>query len=390
MGKLQLKDLSLKGKRVLMRVDFNVPIDHGVLGDDTRIRAALPSIEFVLHQGASLILMSHLGRPEGKPDPRFSLAPCAKKLSEMLHKEVIMAPGWDWNWIEKTAFSLKIGQILFLENLRFEPGEEKPALFPNFTQKLAKLGDIYVNDAFGTAHRAHASTVAIAKFFPNASAMGFLMQKEIEELSSLLTNPKRPFDAIIGGAKISSKIKMIQKLLSRIDLLFIGGAMAFTFFKAEGIPIGDSLCEDPSLVRDLPKASLRLPKDIVIAQSLVRDAPHQTILAQEGIPASWQGVDIGPQTVAQWSSELKKAKTIFWNGPVGVFEMPPFDRGTQKIAECLSQTDAKTIVGGGDSVAAIEKMGLQKKFSHLSTGGGASLEFLESGHLPGIDALSNR
>lgn len=390
MGKLQLKDLSLKGKRVLMRVDFNVPIDHGVLGDDTRIRAALPSIEFVLNQGASLILMSHLGRPEGKPDPRFSLAPCAKKLSEMIHRQVIMAPGWDWDWIDKKAFGLKEGQILFLENLRFEPGEEKPDLFPSFTQKLAKLADIYVNDAFGTAHRAHASTAAIAKFFPNASAMGFLMQKEIEELSSLLTNPKRPFDAIIGGAKISSKIKMIQKLLSRIDLLFIGGAMAFTFFKAEGIPIGNSLCEDPSLVRDLPKTSLRLPKDIVITQSISCNAHHKTILAQEGIPPGWQGVDIGPQTATQWSSELQKAKTIFWNGPVGVFETPPFDQGTQKIAECLSQIKAKTIVGGGDSVAAIEKMGLQKKFSHLSTGGGASLEFLESGHLPGIDALSDK
>lgn len=384
---MQLKDLPLKGARVLMRVDFNVPMDKGRITDDSRIRAALASIQYVLSQGASLVLMSHLGRPKG-PDPTLSLAPCAKRLSELLHKPVLMAPDCVGDKVEAMAKSLQPGQALLLENLRFHPGEEEPEKHPDFVKALSRLGTCYVNDAFGTAHRAHASTAAIAKYFPKASAMGFLMAKEIEELSPLLHHPKRPFYAILGGAKISSKIGVIRQLVTKVDLLFLGGGMVYTFLKAEGKEIGASLAEDPKLIQDIPKKSLRFPKDLVIADRLAPDAKTQIIPFGAPIPARWQGVDIGPQTIQEWPKELQGAATVFWNGPVGVFEMAPFAKGTQAIAQALAQSKAHTVIGGGDSVAAIEQMHLQDRFAHLSTGGGASLEFLEYGHLPGIDALS--
>lgn len=390
MAKLKLKDLTIKGKRVLMRVDFNVPIDKGRITDDSRIKAAIPSIQYIIGQGASLILMSHLGRPDGKPDAAFSLAPCAKRLSELLKQPVEMAKDCVGPEVEKMAQTLQPGQILLLENLRFHPGEEDPEEHPDFVQGLKRLGEFYVNDAFGTAHRSHASTAAIAKFFPENSAMGFLIEKEVEELSPLLSNPKRPFYAIIGGAKVSSKIGVIKQLLSKVDALFIGGAMIYTFLKADGIEIGASIAEDPSEVRNLPKEKLRFPKDLIIADGFSNNAKFKPVLANGGIPANWQGMDIGPQTIEEWSKELMKAETVFWNGPVGVFEMPHFANGTKALAQCLAKSKARTIVGGGDSIAAIEQLGLQNEFAHLSTGGGASLEFIEYGHLPGIDALSNK
>lgn len=388
MKKLTLKDLPLKGKRVLMRVDFNVPIESGKITDDSRIQASLPSIEYILKQGASLILMSHLGRPKGK-DPTLSLTPCAKRLSELLKKPVQMAPDCVGPQVEKMAICLNPGEVLLLENLRFHLGEEAPEKDPEFVAKLAKLGDCYVNDAFGTAHRAHASTALIAKYFPKKAAMGFLMQKEIEELSPLLKNPARPFYAIIGGAKISSKIGVIKKLLERVDGLFIGGAMAFTFLRAKGIEVGNSLCEDPVHVRDLPLGKIHLPVDLVIADEFSKTANKKTITVSDGIPPGWQGMDIGPKTAVEWAKFLNQAATVFWNGPLGVFEIPPFAKGTEAIARVLANGPAKTIIGGGDSIAAVQQMGLADRFAHLSTGGGASLEFLEHGHLPGIEALSD-
>jgi len=393
MAKLTLKDLDLKGKRVLMRVDYNVPLKAGKITDDSRIRASLPSIEYVLNHGASLILMSHLGRPKAKPEPEFSLAPCAKKLSELLKKPVAMAPDCIGPQVEKMASQMKPGNILLLENLRFHAGEE--AADPSFVKGLAKLGDVYVNDAFGTAHRAHASTAAIAKFFPGKSAAGFLMEKEISVLSKLLQKPKRPFYAIIGGAKVSTKVGVIRNLLKLVDALFLGGGMTFTFMKAKGLAIGDSLFEESEMdtareILNHNQKKLYLPSDIVIANSFSNDAERKVIFCKDGIPEGWQGLDIGPETIRHWSASLKKAASVFWNGPLGAFEMPNFANGTRQIAEVLAQMNAETIVGGGDSVAAVQQMGLGDKFTHLSTGGGASLEFLEFGHLPGIDALSDK
>jgi phosphoglycerate kinase len=386
MNKMTLRDLSLAGKRVLMRVDFNVPMEKGKITDDSRIKAALPSIKYILDHGASLILMTHLGRPKGV-DKALSLAPCAKRLSELLGKPVPLAPDCVGPEVEKMA--PKPGGILLLENLRFHEGEEEPDKNPDFVKQLAKLGDCYVNDAFGTAHRAHASTAVIAKYFSGKSAMGLLVEKEIEQLSPLLHNPKRPFYAIMGGAKISGKMGIIRKLLDRVDGIFIGGAMSFTFMKAQGLPIGVSKAEDVAIVKGLPQEKLHLPLDLVIADAFSNDAKRKTVLWKEGIPDGWQGMDIGPQTINAWAKQLGTAATVFWNGPLGVFEMAHFASGTRMIAEALARSKAKTVVGGGDSVAAIEQMGLADKFSHLSTGGGASLEFLEFGHLPGIDALSD-
>lgn len=386
---MTLRDLSLRGKRVLMRVDFNVPFEKGKITDDSRMVAALPSIEYSLNQGASVILMSHLGRPQGK-DPNLSLAPCAEKLSQLLHKPVAMAPDCIGPAVEKMATKMESGQILLLENLRFHTGEEAPEKDPKFVAALAKLGDCYVNDAFGTAHRAHASTTAIAHFFPGKSAMGCLMEKEIEALSPLFEKPAKPFYAILGGAKVASKIGIIKTLLEKVDTLFIGGGMVYTFLKAQGIEIGDSLCESPALTREIPLAKLCFPVDLVIANAFSNDAKIKIIQANQGIPPGWQGMDIGLQTVAVWSKILKNGSTVFWNGPLGVFEMPNFAKGSRGIAEGLAHSKAKVIVGGGDSVAAIQQMGLGHQFAHLSTGGGASLEFLEFGHLPGIDILSDK
>jgi phosphoglycerate kinase len=397
--KLSLKDLDVKGKKVLMRVDFNVPLDQqGQITDDTRIRASLPSIKYALDQGGALILMSHLGRPKEKRVPALSLAPVAKRLSELIDKKVIMAQDSVGPDVEILAKNLKLGQILLLENLRFHPGEEHPDDHPEFVDSLAKLGDVYVNDAFGTAHRAHASTATIAKYFPNKAAAGFLLEKEIEFLSSLLSDPKRPFYAILGGAKISSKFGVIQALLKKVDALLIGGGMCYTFFKAQGMKIGNSIHEDEFLdpannilsecqKKDVP---LLLPTDIVAANKIAPDAKTVIVDIENGIPDGYEGVDIGPKTIKAFSDRLKDAGTVFWNGPLGVSEIPLFAKGTKAIAEVLAKLSAVTIVGGGDSIAALQSLGVADKMTHLSTGGGASLEFIEFGTLPGIEALSNR
>lgn len=395
--KLSLRNLSIKGKKVLMRVDFNVPLDKtGKITDDARIKASLPSIRYVLEQGGALILMSHLGRPKNKPMAEFSLAPCAKRLSELLGRPVAMAPDCVGPEAEKLTNSIKPGEILLLENLRFHKGEEYPEEEPEFVKQLAKQGNVYVNDAFGTAHRAHASTAAIARYFPGNAAAGFLLEKEIAYLGQTLLKPKCPFYAIIGGAKVSTKIGVIKSLLKKADGIFIGGGMAYTFFKAKGIPIGESIHEDDYLdeakeileITSLGRGKFFLPQDIVIADKLSADANVRIIDASQGIPDGWQGVDIGPKTISAFSSELKKAAEILWNGPVGVFEIPPFAKGTQSIAEVLAELPAITIVGGGDSIAALQAAGVAEKISHVSTGGGAALEYIEYGTLPGIEALT--
>lgn len=394
---LSLQDLDLRNKKALIRVDFNVPIENGVITDDTRIKAALPTIKYVLEHGGTVILMSHLGRPKSKPDPQFSLAPCAKRLSELLKRPVQLAPDCRGKETVEMVKHLKSGEVLMLENLRFHKGEEKPDEEPSFVKELAKLGDVYINDAFGTAHRAHASTAEIAQFFPGKAAAGFLMLKEIAYLGSALFNPKRPFCAILGGAKISTKFKVIQALMQKADLLLIGGAMAYTFFEAQNIAVGNSLVEDDFIqaAKELLDAgkhsqcSIYLPADLVIARSISSDAEKRVIQVKEGIPDGFEGVDIGPKTIESYTKEIQKASTIFWNGPMGVFECPPFDQGTNAIAKILANlTGVVTVVGGGDSVAAVEKAGVADHISHLSTGGGASLEYIESGQLPGIEALA--
>lgn len=396
---LTLQDLPLKGKKVLIRVDFNVPFDEeGHIADDTRIRSSLPTIQYVLKQGGSAILMSHLGRPKEKKDPSLSLKPCAKRLEELLHHPVLMAPDCIGPKVESLAQNLLPGSILMLENLRFHAAEEKPEQDPSFAKQLAQLGDFYVNDAFGTAHRAHSSTATITTYFPGKAAAGFLLQKEIEFLGKYFDRPKHPFYAIIGGAKVSTKLGVLHSLLAKVDALFIGGGMAYTFFKAQGIAIGNSLCEDNLLeeakkFQDLAAKKnipLFLPKDLVIAQAFTKDAKHKIIEASHGIPAGFQGMDIGPMTCKEWKNTLQNAQMVFWNGPVGVFEFPAFSKGTKAIAETLAQLPAITIAGGGDSVAAINQLGLAEKFSHISTGGGATLEYIQFGHLPGITALSKK
>ena len=388
---LKITDLPIKGKRVLMRVDFNVPLkEDGTILDDTRIRAALPSIRYVLDRGGALILMSHLGRPQGKKDPKESLAPCAKRLSELLHKPVVFTTNCIGEEVEKMSNQLPLGSAALLENLRFHVGEEEPEKEPGFVEALARLGDLYVNDAFGTAHRAHASTTLIARFFPNKAAMGFLMEKEISQLSPLIHNPPRPFFALIGGAKVSSKAGVIKNLLQHLDGLFIGGAMAFPFFKVLNKSIGASPCAegDVKTAKEILLKAKELSVKVFLPNDVVATNKGQKDIFSTGIPDGWAGMDIGPNTIRSWGEAFLTAKTIFWNGPVGVYEKPPYDQGTNQIAQFLSHSKARVIVGGGDSVAAIERLGLQNKFAHLSTGGGASLEFLELGHLPGIEALT--
>jgi len=387
--KLSLRDLDIKGKRVLMRVDFNVPLkDDGTINDDTRIRMALPSIRYVLDQGASLILMSHLGRPKGVSNPALSLRPCADRLQNFLGRKVALITSYE------RAKGIKIGEVYLLENLRFYKGEEHPGEDPDFAKSLANLGDVYVNDAFGTAHRKHASTAVITNFFPNKSVMGFLVEKELSFLAPLVTSPKHPFYAIIGGAKIGSKIGVLESLVSKIDAIFIGGGMAFTLFKIKNIDIGDSLFDDKMMDKGrdfLQKCRkkgvvVHLPQDIMITN----DKENRLILATQGIPSGWRGVDIGPETLKEWEKFLNKAATIFWNGPMGVFEVASFADGTNQLAKKLSTMPADVIVGGGDSVAAIQSLQLEKNFAHISTGGGASLEYIEYGQLPGIELLTNK
>lgn len=398
MAKLCLQDLDLKDKKVLMRVDFNVPLHpDGTLSDDTRLRESLPSIKHILQAGGSLILMSHLGRPKGI-DPHLSLKQCALALSKLLGQKVLMAEDCVGEKTREIARNLKKGEILLLENLRFDPAEEKPSLDPTFAEKLASLGDIYVQDAFATAHRAHSSTATIARYFPEKAAAGLLLQKEIDFFETLMLHPKPPFYVIVGGAKISTKMGVLKSLLQKADGIFIGGGMAFTFFKAQGIPIGSSIHEDDQIPAALEflkecsekKVPLWLPVDLMIADGFSNEAASKLISSSEGIPEGWQGMDIGPKTLEEWKKALGSAATIFWNGPLGVFEFPHFAEGTREIAQTLATLKAITVVGGGDSVAAINQMGLSSQFSHLSTGGGASLEYLEFGHLPGIDALTNK
>jgi phosphoglycerate kinase len=399
MNKLTLKDIDLKNKKVLMRVDFNTPLDKNLqIKDDARIKAALPSINYILDHGASLILMSHLGRPKGKVNPEFSLMPCKERLSKLLNKEVIMANDCIGANVEKLASDLKPGQILLLENLRFHDAETHPEKDPSFAKDLSKLGDIYVNDAFGTAHRVHSSTTTITKYFQSNSICGFLLEKEIHYLSKLINNPPKPYHAIIGGKKISTKIGLIKNLISNINALFIGGGMSYTFLKAQNIEIGNSIFEEDQIqnakeIIDLCKSKnvkLFLPIDLVIADDFSNDANFKTILVKDGITNGWEGVDIGKQTTDNWIEELKCAKSIFWNGPVGVFEFPNFAKGTNSLAIAISKMDILKIAGGGDSLSAINSLNLGDKYTHLSTGGGASLEYLEYGKLPAIEALTDR
>lgn len=390
MNKKTVRDIDVAGKRVLVRVDFNVPLEKGQVTDDTRIRAAIPTIRYLMDHGARVILMSHLGRPKGGPSDDLRLEPVARRLSELLGKEVRYVRDCIGPEVEAAVQALGEGEVLLLENLRFHPEEEKND--PAFAAQLAKLGDVYVNDAFGAAHRAHASTAGIAQYLP--AVAGFLMEKELTFLGKALEAPERPFVTILGGAKISDKIGVIRNLLSRVDRLLIGGGMANTFLKAQGYEMGDSLVEMESLdtARELLQAAgdkLRLPVDVVIADRFDNDAERRVVKV-DAVPAGWRVLDIGPETVEAFRAELANAKTVVWNGPMGVFEFPNFAAGTFAIAETLASLPATTIVGGGDSVAAVQKAGVAYQITHISTGGGASLEFLEGRTLPGVAVLLDR
>jgi 3-phosphoglycerate kinase len=394
MAKLFIEDLDVGGKRVLMRVDFNVPLGgDGRVEDDSRIRAALPSIRYVVEHGGKLILMSHLGRPKGKVVRSMSLRPVAERLSELVGRPVLQLEDCVGEKATEAVAGMHPGDIVMLENLRFHPEEEKND--PSFSRELASLGDVYVNDAFGTAHRAHASTVGVTRYMSQAAA-GYLMRDEIDYLGKLLARPERPFVAILGGAKISTKIGVIENLLAKADSILIGGAMSYTILKARGIPVGSSLVEEESLgvaasLDDKARRQgkeLLLPVDHLVARKV--EAGSETALAgEEGIGDGWIGVDIGPATVSLYGARIDAARTVFWNGPMGVFEIDDFAKGTEEIAKRIARSKAVSVVGGGDSVAAINKFGLANRISHISTGGGASLEFLEGIELPGIAALTD-
>ena len=396
MSKLSIDKLELKNQRVLVRVDFNVPLDENLqITDDIRITSALPTIKKIINDGGKAILMSHLGRPKGEVNAKYSLLPAAKRLSELLKKEIKLAPDCIGAEVESLVKEMNPGDVILLENLRFHKEEEKN--IPDFAQQLARLGDIYVNDAFGSAHRAHASTEGITKFI-KVCAAGYLMQKELDYLGSAISNPARPYTAILGGAKISGKIDVIMNLFDKVDTLIIGGGMAFTFFKAQGKEIGKSLLEDEklSLAKEVlqkaekSKIKFLLPVDVIVAEEFKNDSPA-SVVEVDNIPSEKMGLDIGPQTIKLFCEEIAKAKTIVWNGPMGVFEMDNFAKGTFAVADALAKATSKgtvTIIGGGDSAAAISKAGLEDKVSHVSTGGGASLEFLEGKVLPGVAALT--
>jgi len=389
-NKKTVRDIDVKGKKVLVRVDFNVPIKDGSVGDDTRIRAAMPTLDYLLDKGAALILCSHLGRPKGVPLPEFSLRPVADQLAKLMERPVSFAEDCIGPKAESMAAGLKPGDILLLENTRFHEGEKKND--PEMAKQLASLADVYVNDAFGSDHRAHASTTGVADFLPAVS--GFLLEKEIKYLGQAVADPEKPFVAILGGAKISDKIGVIKNLLAKADSILIGGGMANTFFKAEGYPVAESLVEDEALdtARELLSeagSKLRLPVDVVIADAFNPDANHKTI-STGPIPDGWRILDIGVETAANYAKVIKGAKTVIWNGPMGVFEFPEFAKGTYRIAQALAGSDAVTIVGGGESVAAVKQSGLAEKITHISTGGGASLEMLEGKVLPGVAALQDK
>jgi phosphoglycerate kinase len=394
LGKLAIDELRLKGKRVFIRVDFNVPLDDNLrITDDSRIRSTLSTINYAIDEGAKVILASHLGRPKGKPDPRYSLAPVAKRLQRLLDKDVIFAPDCIGSQVENIVSKMKDGDVVLLENLRYHAEEEKND--EEFSKKLAGIADFFINDAFGAAHRAHASTVGITKFLP--SAAGFLMKKEIEYLKGVVDNPIRPFVAILGGAKVSGKIGVLEHLEDKVDKVIVGGGMAFTFIKAMGYEVGDSLVETEMIdtaqrIRKKLKTTgikFYLPVDCVIAQSLEPGAETKIVPTLE-IPKGWRALDIGPATVKLFSEALENAKTILWNGPMGVFEVDAFSRGTYAIANSVADAYALTIVGGGDTDLAVHRAGVTNALSFISTGGGASLQLLEGKELPGIAALTNR
>jgi phosphoglycerate kinase len=393
MSKLSIADLDLAGKRVFMRVDFNVPLSDGKIADDTRIQASLPSIRFVLEKRGRLILASHLGRPKARPEPQYSLKPVAARLSQLLGTSVAFAPDCVGSQVTGMVSRLGDAEVILLENLRFHAGEESND--EAFAKELAGLCDLYVNDAFGTAHRAHASTVGIAAFVPK-SAAGFLMHKEIEALNHALTKAEKPYVAIVGGAKISDKIELIENFLNIADTILIGGAMAYTFFRAQGIETGKSLVETDKigLAKELlararqGNASIELPVDHVVAKSLDSTESEVTTVSQTA--ADRLGLDIGPETVRRYSEVIRQAKTVVWNGPMGVFENPKFAKGTFDIARAVADSGAFSIVGGGDSAAAVLQSGVESKITHISTGGGASLEFLSGRKLPGIEVLTDK
>ncbi|MEW6701797.1 MAG: phosphoglycerate kinase [Bacteroidota bacterium] len=397
MKKLSINKVNLKGKRVLVRVDFNVPLDENFkITDDIRITAALPTIKKIIDDGGRTILMSHLGRPKGGPNPKYSLKPVAIRLSQLLDSEVKFAPDCAGDQVKAIVNSLKDGEVLLLENLRFHPEEEKND--PAFAQQLAELGDVYINDAFGSAHRAHASTEGVTKFI-KVCAAGYLMQKELDYLGEAIANPVRPLTAILGGSKISGKIDVIENLLPKVDNLLIGGGMAYTFYKAMNYEIGTSLleAEKVELAKVMlekfknSKAKVLLPRDNVVASEFKNDSPAAVVDADK-IPRDKMGLDIGPKTIEEFKNVILASKTVIWNGPLGVFEFDNFAKGTDTIADALASATANgvvTIIGGGDSAAAIKKAGLEEKVSHVSTGGGASLEFLEGKILPGVAALND-
>jgi len=390
MDKKTVRDINLKGKRVLMRADFNVPLKDGAITDDTRIRAALPTITYILDQGAALVLMSHLGRPKGERKPELSLKPVAERLGALLDKPVKMAPDTIGPEVEALAKALQPGEVLLLENTRYYKEEKKNN--PEFAAQLAALGEVFVNDAFGTAHRAHASTEGVTHYLE--AAAGFLIEKEIDFLGRATGAPEHPYVVILGGAKVSDKIGVIENLLGKADKILIGGGMANTFFKAQKLEIGDSLVEDDVLdtakrLLDEAGEKMVLPGDVVIADAFDNDATQQTVPVDK-VPAGWRILDIGPDTVACYKAILESAKTVVWNGPMGVFEIPNFAKGTFAVAEILAGIDAVTVIGGGDSASAVKKAGVADKVSHVSTGGGASLEFLEGKTLPGIAALQDK
>lgn len=416
MSKMTIRDLDVGGKRVLMRVDFNVPLKDGKVADDTRIQAALPSINHVLQNGGSLVLMSHLGRPKDAPDPAFSLKPVADYLDGLLDNKVSFVPDCRGPEVKAAADALQAGEVLLLENLRFYPEEKGSVKLPEgtsdadksvakadmaerqdeFARELASLADLYVSDAFGTAHRAHVSMAIVTRYFDQCAA-GFLLEKEIEYLGKALQAPEKPFVAILGGAKISGKIDVISNLMDKVDKILIGGGMAYTFYKAQGISIGDSLLEAEKVdlaeeILEQAKESgvdILLPVDNVVADAFKEDA-NTKIVDERGIEPGWMGLDIGPETVAQFSAVIHGAKTVVWNGPMGCFEMAPFADGTYAIAKAVAEAECTSIIGGGDSVSAVKKSGLADKMTHVSTGGGASLEFMEGKVLPGIAALTDK
>ncbi len=391
MALMTVRDIDVKGKRVFVRVDFNVPLENGRITDDTRIRAALPTIRYIVENGGIAVLASHLGRPKGKRNEEFSLAPVAERLRELLDRKVEFASDCIGEAVQKLVAAQEPGSVVLLENLRFYAEEEKNDV--GFAAELAKLGDVYVNDAFGTAHRAHASTRGMADLMA-VKVGGFLMQKEVDIMGKALANPDRPFVAIIGGAKVSDKITVIENLLPKVDWLIIGGGMANTFLAAKGYQTGKSLVEadkveTAKMLLEKANGKILLPSDVVVAAEFKADAEHK-VVSVDAIPADWMALDIGPESAQGFGNAIKDAMTVVWNGPMGVFEMPAFARGTFAVAQAMADSKGCTIVGGGDSVAAIEAANLAEKMTHVSTGGGASLEFLEGRELPGVACLATK